>query len=172
MTVVETADGRLRGAEIADGVLAWRGIPYAWPPVEELRLRPPEPPAPWYGLRDALAGLAVPLRRPVHRSRRRPGVRPVCRPAARRARRRRSGHLAGRRWPGGEHARRLGRVRRDAAPVTGRRQLARGATRTAATGIATCTAVPGVLSLIHISEPTRLGMISYAVFCLKKKKDK
>src|SRR5450759_3916921 len=26
------------------------------------------------------------------------------------------------------------------------------------------------LSLIHISEPTRLGMISYAVFCLKTKK--
>src|SRR5665648_1025428 len=30
------------------------------------------------------------------------------------------------------------------------------------------TGPPG-LSLIHISEPTRLGMISYAVFCLKKK---
>ena len=29
---------------------------------------------------------------------------------------------------------------------------------------------PSNLSLIHISEPTRLGMISYAVFCLKKKK--
>src|SRR5450756_2656527 len=28
------------------------------------------------------------------------------------------------------------------------------------------------LSLIHISEPTRLGMTSYAVFCLKKKKHK
>src|SRR5450756_2927546 len=28
---------------------------------------------------------------------------------------------------------------------------------------------PQLLSLIHISEPTRLGMISYAVFCLKKK---
>src|SRR5450759_5547166 len=27
------------------------------------------------------------------------------------------------------------------------------------------------LSLIHISEPTRLGMTSYAVFCLKKKKE-
>ena len=26
-----------------------------------------------------------------------------------------------------------------------------------------------LLSLIHISAPTRLGMISYAVFCLKKK---
>src|SRR5450756_3069727 len=30
---------------------------------------------------------------------------------------------------------------------------------------------PMSLSLIHISEPTRLGMISYAVFCLKKKKN-
>src|SRR5674536_379232 len=30
-------------------------------------------------------------------------------------------------------------------------------------------ATPG-LSLIHISEPTRLLSISYAVFCLKKKK--
>ena len=29
----------------------------------------------------------------------------------------------------------------------------------------------GYLSLIHISEPTRLRRISYAVFCLKKKKD-
>src|SRR5678809_1109246 len=27
-----------------------------------------------------------------------------------------------------------------------------------------------ILSLIHISEPTRLRRISYAVFCLKKKK--
>ena len=28
-----------------------------------------------------------------------------------------------------------------------------------------------VLSLIHISEPTRRTPISYAVFCLKKKKE-
>src|SRR5450759_745720 len=34
---------------------------------------------------------------------------------------------------------------------------------------ASCDMAPQ-LSLIHISEPTRLGMISYAVFCLKKKK--
>eukprot|EP00658_Telonema_sp_P-2_P022806 TRINITY_DN19127_c0_g1_i1.p1 TRINITY_DN19127_c0_g1~~TRINITY_DN19127_c0_g1_i1.p1 ORF type:complete len:117 (+),score=27.65 TRINITY_DN19127_c0_g1_i1:114-464(+) len=33
-----------------------------------------------------------------------------------------------------------------------------------------CTALH--LSLIHISEPTRLLSISYAVFCLKKKKKK
>ena len=30
--------------------------------------------------------------------------------------------------------------------------------------------VPQYLSLIHISEPTRQAEISYAVFCLKKKK--
>src|SRR5660398_149287 len=29
--------------------------------------------------------------------------------------------------------------------------------------------IPIILSLIHISEPTRLRRISYAVFCLKKK---
>ena len=32
-------------------------------------------------------------------------------------------------------------------------------------------AVAVALSLIHISEPTRLLSISYAVFCLKKKKN-
>eukprot|EP00658_Telonema_sp_P-2_P023056 TRINITY_DN19233_c0_g1_i3.p2 TRINITY_DN19233_c0_g1~~TRINITY_DN19233_c0_g1_i3.p2 ORF type:complete len:106 (-),score=6.44 TRINITY_DN19233_c0_g1_i3:15-332(-) len=33
-----------------------------------------------------------------------------------------------------------------------------------------CYLQPMSLSLIHISEPTRLLSISYAVFCLKKKK--
>ena len=55
MTVVETAYGKVQGTEIADGVLAWRGVPYAAPPVGELRLRPPAPPRPWAGIRDALA---------------------------------------------------------------------------------------------------------------------
>jgi len=54
MTVVETAYGKLRGAEITDGVLAWKGVPYAAPPVGELRLRPPAPPRAWAGTRDAL----------------------------------------------------------------------------------------------------------------------
>src|SRR5674536_339276 len=35
-----------------------------------------------------------------------------------------------------------------------------------------CKMCPFWLSLIHISEPTRLLSISYAVFCLKKKKKK
>jgi para-nitrobenzyl esterase len=55
MTVVETAYGKVQGTEIADGVLAWRGVPYAAPPVGELRLRPPAPPVPWPGVREALA---------------------------------------------------------------------------------------------------------------------
>src|SRR5271168_603985 len=54
MTVVRTRDGMVRGAEIADGVLAWRGIPGARPPIGALRFRPPEPPRPWSGVRDAL----------------------------------------------------------------------------------------------------------------------
>src|SRR5450756_2667155 len=42
----------------------------------------------------------------------------------------------------------------------------RGSLRLLATQpVASLTSVR--LSLIHISEPTRLGMISYAVFCLK-----
>ncbi len=53
MTIAQTAYGKVRGAEIADGVYAWRGIPYARPPVGELRLRPPEPAPPWPGTRDA-----------------------------------------------------------------------------------------------------------------------
>jgi para-nitrobenzyl esterase len=54
MTVTQTGYGKVRGAEIADGILAWRGIPYAAPPAGELRLRPPRPPQPWSGTRDAL----------------------------------------------------------------------------------------------------------------------
>src|SRR5450756_2568967 len=39
--------------------------------------------------------------------------------------------------------------------------------REAAEGNRASLVVDVHLSLIHISEPTRLGMISYAVFCLK-----
>ena len=54
MSVVETRYGKVRGAQIADGVQGWRGIPYASPPVGELRLRPPSPPRAWSGVRDAV----------------------------------------------------------------------------------------------------------------------
>jgi para-nitrobenzyl esterase len=51
-TLVETTDGAVQGF-IQDGVAEFRGIPYATPPVGNLRWRPPEPPVPWSGVRDA-----------------------------------------------------------------------------------------------------------------------
>jgi para-nitrobenzyl esterase len=50
--IVETRSGRVRG-RAERGVLAFRGIPYAAPPVGKRRLRAPEPPSPWGGVRDA-----------------------------------------------------------------------------------------------------------------------
>lgn len=50
------ATGVLRGSERdAAGVLAFKGIPYAAPPVGLLRWRVPQPAAPWPGERDATA---------------------------------------------------------------------------------------------------------------------
>ncbi|MGW0765307.1 carboxylesterase/lipase family protein [Streptomyces sp. NPDC002676] len=51
-TDVETADGVVRGRR-APRALQWRSIPYAAPPVGELRLRAPQPVQPWVGVRDA-----------------------------------------------------------------------------------------------------------------------
>lgn len=49
--VVSTACGAVRGVR-KDGVLQWRGIPYAEPPLGPLRFLPPRPPVPWIGVRD------------------------------------------------------------------------------------------------------------------------
>ena len=54
MATVETSYGRLRGDE-ANGVQVYKGIPFAKPPVGELRWRPPEPPEAWPGVREARA---------------------------------------------------------------------------------------------------------------------
>ena len=46
--------GTLEGVvDSATGVTVFRGIPYAAPPVGELRWRPPQPPQPWRGVRAA-----------------------------------------------------------------------------------------------------------------------
>jgi len=49
--IVCTAQGAIRG--VAEGeTLAFKGIPYAQPPVGPLRWRPPEQPGTWQGVRD------------------------------------------------------------------------------------------------------------------------
>jgi len=56
--IVSTAQGKLQGGRLtADGkpLFVYKGIPFAAPPVGPLRWRPPQPAAPWDGVRDALA---------------------------------------------------------------------------------------------------------------------
>ena len=48
MSVVETASGKLARIQ-EQGLLAFRGIPFAKPPVGELRFAAPQPPEPWSG---------------------------------------------------------------------------------------------------------------------------
>lgn len=45
--------GELEGRSTASGLLVFNGIPYAAPPVGDLRWRAPQPAAPWQGVRPA-----------------------------------------------------------------------------------------------------------------------
>ncbi|HTW03515.1 MAG TPA: carboxylesterase family protein [Streptosporangiaceae bacterium] len=51
-SVVRTGDGRVQG-QASGSTDEYLGIPYAAPPVGPLRWRPPQPPAPWRGVRQA-----------------------------------------------------------------------------------------------------------------------
>eukprot|EP00698_Gefionella_okellyi_P025152 TRINITY_DN909_c0_g1_i1.p1 TRINITY_DN909_c0_g1~~TRINITY_DN909_c0_g1_i1.p1 ORF type:complete len:542 (+),score=83.53 TRINITY_DN909_c0_g1_i1:1149-2774(+) len=47
-TIVDTAYGPVKGAlSASQQVISWRGLPYAAPPVGDLRFRAPRPPTPW-----------------------------------------------------------------------------------------------------------------------------
>lgn len=51
-TRVATESGTVAGS-LADGILSWKGIPFAAPPVGPLRWRAPQPAAKWSGVRPA-----------------------------------------------------------------------------------------------------------------------
>ncbi|XP_075974900.1 para-nitrobenzyl esterase-like isoform X1 [Anticarsia gemmatalis] len=55
MALVKTEYGELRGAACSgiENYIAFKGIPYAKPPLGELRFKAPEPPEPWEGVKDA-----------------------------------------------------------------------------------------------------------------------
>lgn len=50
--IIQLKNGLVRGIE-QHNVLAFKGIPYAQPPVGKLRWHPPKPPEDWTGVRDA-----------------------------------------------------------------------------------------------------------------------
>ncbi|AHG89821.1 Carboxylesterase type B [Gemmatirosa kalamazoonensis] len=49
----QTKNGVVQGLALPSGVRSFRGIPYAAPPVRELRWRPPQPATSWQGVRLA-----------------------------------------------------------------------------------------------------------------------
>ena len=53
-TEANTLSGRVRG-NVVHGSKVWLGLPFAQAPVGSLRWRPPQPPSPWKGTRNASA---------------------------------------------------------------------------------------------------------------------
>jgi para-nitrobenzyl esterase len=47
-------DGGLVAGEAWNGSLLFRGIPFAAPPLGDLRWKPPQPVRPWTGVRESL----------------------------------------------------------------------------------------------------------------------
>ncbi|GAA0953723.1 carboxylesterase/lipase family protein [Actinocorallia libanotica] len=65
--VVGTSLGDVRGT-VKNGVRSFQGIPYAAPPVDELRWKSPQPAEPWQGVREATspgAACAQPVGYPI-----------------------------------------------------------------------------------------------------------
>jgi para-nitrobenzyl esterase len=74
---VRTKQGVLEGIQ-ADGVTQFRGVPFAQPPVGDLRWRAPRPPAAWSGVRPAKAFGPAAYQQPIPESFRTASVSEDC----------------------------------------------------------------------------------------------
>ena len=61
--LVATASGMVRGRTDSFSTIAWKGLPYAAPPVGDLRWMAPRPIAPWQGIREAASFGSQPVQR-------------------------------------------------------------------------------------------------------------
>ena len=64
-TVVTTQYGQLEGVKEASGIYAFKGIPFAAPPVGEFRWREPQPLKKWDGVRRAVAFGPRAMQKPI-----------------------------------------------------------------------------------------------------------
>lgn len=55
--LVETRHGKIVGV-VQEEIHIWRGIPYAAPPIGELRWRAPQPVTPWHDVRRRIVSPA------------------------------------------------------------------------------------------------------------------
>lgn len=67
--IVTTNKGRIRGlqktSQLGSAFYSFQGIPFAKPPVDELRFKAPVPADPWDGVLDATAEKPIPYYRYV-----------------------------------------------------------------------------------------------------------
>ena len=57
--------GLVRGEMLADSIATFKGIPYAAPPVGELRFKEPQKVIPWEGVKDCIAFGNSPIQKPM-----------------------------------------------------------------------------------------------------------
>ncbi|MHA2394214.1 MAG: carboxylesterase/lipase family protein [Promethearchaeota archaeon] len=50
--IVEISSGRINGYATSNNTYTWLGVPYAEPPIGDLRWKPPQKVTPWEGIRD------------------------------------------------------------------------------------------------------------------------
>jgi para-nitrobenzyl esterase len=63
--IIDVTHGKVRTSQPVQGVVAYRGIPYAAPPFGTHRLRAPAPPVAWQGVRDCSAFGSIPPQPPM-----------------------------------------------------------------------------------------------------------